>query len=340
MQKGGENMKYTKSIFLGLVTLLFVSTPVLAATFNVDFESFSLGNINGQSGWSKTGPYDAEVVSNTFAFPTFGSQSLRISNGIASGSFGDQTFSASLADEAGETDAQPSAYSGGTRQNHFEAQFDVASTTPEEQPGLFISISPDRGDGARMGYVGLDDEPDGIHVIFYDYQDRLPYGSLAIPADGCSGDDNWYLTDLATLDRSTTHTIKITMDLVDGPRNDVVKVYVDGDLKHTGTTWEDYFRWCTESGGGVINDTTADVSRTVDSLLFRAGGSSVPSVLGKGYLIDNLTLYSGPAISVPTDKQSCKKGGWMTFNSPVFKNQGDCVSFIQSNENAVANKTK
>lgn len=27
---------------------------------------------------------------------------------------------------------------------------------------------------------------------------------------------------------------------------------MDGTLRHIGTTWEDYFRWCTESGGGPV----------------------------------------------------------------------------------------
>lgn len=45
-------------------------------------------------------------------------------------------------------------------------------------------------------------------------------------------------------------------------------------------------------------------------------------------------------IGPPTDKNACKNDGWMTFNNPVFKNQGDCVSFVQSNEKAVGNKTK
>jgi hypothetical protein len=31
---------------------------------------------------------------------------------------------------------------------------------------------------------------------------------------------------------------------------------------------------------------------------------------------------------LPTTKDQCKKGGWMDFG--VFKNQGDCVSFVAS----------
>jgi hypothetical protein len=40
------------------------------------------------------------------------------------------------------------------------------------------------------------------------------------------------------------------------------------------------------------------------------------------------------------DKNECKKNGWMSFNNPDFKNQGDCVSYVQSNDKAIGNKTK
>jgi hypothetical protein len=35
-------------------------------------------------------------------------------------------------------------------------------------------------------------------------------------------------------------------------------------------------------------------------------------------------------IGPPTNKDQCKKGGWALFNNPVFKNQGDCVSYVSS----------
>ncbi|MFH1582432.1 MAG: hypothetical protein ABIA08_01600 [bacterium] len=41
-----------------------------------------------------------------------------------------------------------------------------------------------------------------------------------------------------------------------------------------------------------------------------------------------------PPVGPPIDKNECKKDGWMSFNNPTFKNQGDCVSYVQSNENA------
>ncbi|MBI4317480.1 MAG: hypothetical protein HY675_03240 [Chloroflexi bacterium] len=36
----------------------------------------------------------------------------------------------------------------------------------------------------------------------------------------------------------------------------------------------------------------------------------------------------------------CKDGGWQNSSSPNFRNQGDCVSYVQSNVNAIGNKSK
>lgn len=334
-----------KKIVAGVLSLVIALASIVSFTGSARAESgplitfepgaYHTGDIGGQDGWSKTGPYDATVVSGG-SVATFGSQSLRISNKVTSGSFGDQTFSKSLTNEAGETNAQDGGtFSGGDRQSNFEASFDITSTSSNVQPGLFLSVSPDRGDGARMSYLGFEDQDNGIHVIFYDYQDRGTKGSLANPADGCTGADDFISSDIATLNRSSVHNVKISMNFLDGPSNDVVKAYIDGVLKHTGTSWEDYFRWCTESGGGVVNNANADVSRTVDSLLFRAGGAAAPEATG--YLFDNLQLSSFTPASPPTSKDQCKKDGWKSFNSPSFKNQGDCVSYVASHGKAKGN---
>lgn len=209
-------------------------TPAFADSVSVNFESptYTLGTINAQNGWSSLGAagsgcalYD-HAVANSLGTLGFGGQSLRISNAVVSGCFSDQTFSKSLVDEAGETAAINSGFSGGTRQKHFEAQFSIASASPSaQQNGLYLSVSPDRGDGARMSYLRFEDNAGGIDVFFDDYS---------------AADFNEVL--VSTLDRTVPHTIKFSMDFVDGPANDVVKIYVDGNLAHTGTSWEDYFR--------------------------------------------------------------------------------------------------
>jgi hypothetical protein len=242
------------------------------STTPTNFESFALGGVNGQGGWT-SGSFDVAVVSNNYGYPSFGARSLRISNAITSGSFGDQTFSKSLVNEAGETSADTSAYSGGTRQPYFEAQWDFASTVPgSEQPGLSVAASPDRGDGARMSWVQMQDTPSGLQLNFYDYQRSV---------------SNFVLTPIATgLDRTVPHTVKITMQFIDGPSNDIVNVYLDGVFIHTGTSWEDYAR----DTGGAPN--------TVDSIMFRVSGTAIPANSGKGFLIDNFSSFSGP---VPLD---------------------------------------
>ena len=54
--------------------------------------------------------------------------------------------------------------------------------------------------------------------------------------------------------------------------------------------------------------------------------------------------FFGPALDnviitdVLQNKDQCKNGGWAAYSSPSFKNQGDCVSYIQSSPNASGNR--
>lgn len=292
-------------LLLAVVALLFVAGLAgvpgsvgqahAAAPVVTDFESFALGDLNGQDGWtsghgSSTCPvYDVEVVPNTLAPTSFASKSLRISNAITCSSFNDQTFSPSLANEAGETSADTSTYSGGTRQPYFQAQWDFASTVPgSEQPGLSVVASADRGDPGRMSWLQMADTPAGLQLNFEDYQHSI---------------SNFVLTPIATgLDRAVAHTVRVTAEFVDGSANDVVRVYLDGALIHTGTTWEDYYR-----------DFAGPVPHAVDSIMFREAGTAAPATLGHGLLIDNFSSYSGPVPNA--DLTSLSLGGTL---SPAF----------------------
>jgi len=308
---------------IGALLIVFASAVLYADSLMIGFEAsqnYSPGSIQGQNGWGGQNPpgiainplIDQAVVANGPSAPSsFGGQSWRISNAYTSGSFGDMPFSPSLANEAGESMAKNGVgvvtFSGGIRQNHFETQWAFTSADPTgggtdcsttSVTCSYLSMAPDRGDGARMSYIRLEDDFSGLRVFFDDYQDKHPYGSYGsaiTAAAGCGSEDDFVETMVASgLDRSKAHTAKLTMDFVDGPRNDVVKVYVDGTLRHTGTSWEDYFRWCTESGGGT-GTTASDQSRTVDSMIFtvRGGeGETHPLNRDKGFLIDNLTYRS------------------------------------------------
>ena len=333
--------------------VLFLGATVIAAIFvafsyadgtGVNFEApaYHTGSIDGQNGWAGTGggpinpAIDQAVVTNRGAPTSFGGQSWRFSNAYTDGAFGDWPFSPSLTNEAGETGAFNNGYSGGVRQSHYEAQWDVASTVPNaQQTGLQMSTASDRGDGARMSYIRMEDGPNGLNVFFDDYEDNAPYGAYGnagTAANGCGTEDDFFEYQVGTdLPRNVPHSVKLTIDFVDGPRNDVVKVYVDGVLKKTGTTWEDYFRWCAESGGGT-GLTAFDQSRTVDSQIFQAriGGGSCAACAGKGFLIDNFSYASSRP---PTSANQCKNNGWQNYtrtDGSSFKNQGDCIQYVNT----------
>lgn len=262
------------------VTVDNTPPPVPSCTTN-SFDTGIVGSVNGQEGWESTGPFDQSIVENNYGYNSFGCKSLRLSNSVTSGSFGDQTFTYSVTNEAGESVSTNGGKSGGVRQNHFEAEFDFATTTPVEQTGLAVSVSPDRGDGSRMSYLQLKDEAAGITVIFYD-------------TPGTTSPANFSPTTIATgLSRLTSHTIKFAVDYLEGPSNDIVKIYIDGNLVHTGTTWENYFRYDVESAA-------EQTPRTTDSLIFRSSGTAVPSNAGNGFLFDNFDLSSETFAVAPT----------------------------------------
>jgi hypothetical protein len=269
----------------------------------ISFESsqgYLPGDINGQPAtdfslpngrWSKTGPYDV-AVAPVSAFPAasgygYGSQALRISDAYTSGSFGDQTFSPGLGDEAGETGADNAGLSGGLRQPHFDASFLIGTTQANQQcvgctttggaPNpLHMTVSPDRGDGARMSYLRFEDQADGVHVFFIDVTD---------PARVIDG-DTFNETDIATLDRAHSHLVQFSIQFADGPAQDTVKIYIDHKTMITGTTWEDYYRYDSEqaSAGNKVP--------TVDKLLFRESGDPNLTDAGQGFLLDRVTLAS------------------------------------------------
>ena len=311
-----------------------LSSDVLpGADVHVHFEeaesgpNYYLGPIDLQDDWTSSGaagggcnvPLDHQVVSNaaqtSYSYASFGLQSLRISNAFTTGCFGDQTFSKRLSSGAtGESDAEGTAFerTPGTIKNHFEAQWDFASTVPDaEQPDLSVVASPDRGDGSRMSWVQMADTPNGIDINFYDVRGTSDPAHFVGP-----------LRIASNLDRTVPHTIRITMDFVEGPSNDVVKVYVDGQLKEIGTSWENYYRYDTEAWLAGHGGKTPIVNR----IMFRTGGTAAIDNFGKGFLIDNFYMKSADR---PTIASQCKGGGWQSYD--WFSNQGDCMQSVNRN---------
>lgn len=80
---------------------------------------------------------------------------------------------------------------------------------------------------------------------------------------------------------------------------------------------------------------------TIRVFALNVGDTSANDTGLDGYLDNVVVSIAGdttindfePALT-PSDKNECKNGGWMMFNTPVFDNQGQCVSYVQANEHA------
>jgi hypothetical protein len=262
---------------LGAASLLLAA--VLAPSARADtvgpitFESpkYVAGAIDGQQGWSKTGPFDV-AVSLVSGFPgtpcVFGKQALRLSDAVTSGTFGDQTFSPGLSKPAGES----------ATQHKFEMGFVITTAQTALQSGLHMSVSPDNGAGARMSYLRFEDQADGVHVYFDDVTDIGPLGTVATFNEKA----------IATLKRGQAHVVNMSIVFKPGPANDRVSVSIDGKSKASGGTWEDYYRYDPEAAG------MSNLVPNVQKLLFRQSGTANPLNAGKGFLVDGVYLMSVP----------------------------------------------
>lgn len=88
-------------------------------------------------------------------------------------------------------------------------------------------------------------------------------------------------------------------------------------------------------GSGSDNHGTLDQWRVAfPNAVVKAFGFSLGSGVLGDYLINSIgfngTTYTFATPVVLTSKEQCKKDGWKTSTSPVFKNQSDCVSFFAS----------
>jgi hypothetical protein len=54
------------------------------------------------------------------------------------------------------------------------------------------------------------------------------------------------------------------------------------------------------------------------------------TVIDAHFIVDEPCVDIYPEPTLPTSKDQCRNGGWKTYG--VFKNQGDCVSFVATGE--------
>ena len=122
-----------------------------------------------------------------------------------------------------------------------------------------------------------------MHVYFDDVTNPGPVGH----------ESTWNETDIATLSRTQSHSVGFRITFNSGPHNDSVKIFVDGAMLITGTSWEDYYRYDSEQtpSGNVVSP--------ISKMLFRESGTANPANAGNGFLVDRLSVSSLSMSSIP-----------------------------------------
>lgn len=284
------------------ILTMCVSAMAFAGTTQAafdDFEAFTPNqSVNGQGQWTVEDSFgnSAELFDESIKDDGSGNQVWQFSNAATATSYSNQPFSSKSAQVAGESGAQlyndygtnhtlpnnPPLASAPATSNLFYGAWEFKSATGAPQADLSLTVSPGASQSTlRMSYLRMDDTGSGFDLVFYDTTGTTFNGPTTI-ASGLNYTD-W-------------HKVEMFIEFVDGvgpgaagseSGNDIVKVYLDGSLIHTGTTWESYFYNVTDSG-------PAGSPRAVDSLLFRMAGTANGANAGAGFYFYNVETSNIP----------------------------------------------
>jgi choice-of-anchor C domain-containing protein len=134
-----------------------------------------------------------------------------------------------------------------------------------------------------------------------------------------------------TLTTVVGHTYAVTFDLAGNPDGGPAVKSLNVDAGGLPTLY-------TFDTTGHSTGSAASMGWTSKTFNFTATGVSTTLRFAS---LD--TGFFGPAldnvvVNDTTNKDTCKNNGWKLFANPSFRNQGDCVSYFQSNPNAVGNR--
>ncbi|MFM7767368.1 MAG: DUF1565 domain-containing protein, partial [Bacteroidota bacterium] len=257
-------------------------------------------------------------------------QVFRMSNAITSSGYTSQVFSATSTQVAGETNAalwnnrgtvgsspfNPIQYGAYSANNTFYTKLKFRSATGAAQPGLALTLSPSAKQSAvRMGYIQIQDNgTTGFNLNFYE---TLANGAFpSTPTVIASG-----------LSYSALHTLEMGITFVDGVStvggqvygNDVVKVWLNGNLIHTGTTWESYY-YTTAAERNAVATAPAPRLQAVNSMLFRVAGTAATATSGNGFYFEDFAISNTiPSATLfgPTSVVGCSATASVTIAQPA-----------------------
>lgn len=210
----------------------------------------------------------------------------RMSQAVDTGSLGGAPQSPHMDGVAGETGALNDAGRGPVTTPNFYGELEFKSVTGDTQDDLAFSVQAAAFD-QRHGFVRIFDDGAGFDLTFFDtVEDGFNGTTLELNL----GYDAW-------------HTLGIEIVFMDGFTsgdfgdsdvigNDVVNIYVNDALVHTGTSWESFYA------------AVQDHAESVDTLMITASssgaGSVLPDQLGGGLYFDNVLVTDvRPAVEAP-----------------------------------------
>jgi hypothetical protein len=264
------------------------------------------GTVDGQNGWTTrdaftsattVGKWDQQVKDVNDA--NGNRKVFRMSNAITSSTYSSQVFSATSGQVAGETNAalwnnrgtngssplSPAQYGAWAATDTFYSKVAFRSATGAAQAGLALTLSASaKQSTVRMSWLQLQDTGSGFNVNFWD--------------TGANGAFAPTSTTIASgLSYTALHTLEMGITFVDGVStvggqvfgNDVMKVWLNGTLIHTGTTWESYYYSTTAERNAVASGPGPRL-QAVNSMLFRVSGTAATGTSGNGFYFEDFAI--------------------------------------------------
>lgn len=275
-------MKIYTSTKLFLASLCFVSSCLTA---EITFTGFTVGqSIDGQGGWAKNNNPAQQVagIIDELVVDDGGNTVWRVSNAVTSGSNADYPHAPRPAGipvtpANDPVLGQPNLFAGesttGAAHRRFIYDFDFKSATGSAQTGLSIIFAPGNGIYARMSFVDIEDNGSGLDLNFAEVDAMGNFVDTAINAG---------------LNYTDWHNLRLELDFVDGAANDIVRVYLNEALVHTGTSWETYY---TTNSAAMLEYPNGVA---VQTMAIGVSGTAAPGLAGQGLYIDNVDISVGP----------------------------------------------
>jgi Tol biopolymer transport system component len=167
--------------------------------------------------------------------------------------------------------------------------------------------------------------PDGTKITFYSYR----YDNFDVYVMNANGSNQVRLTNHPAFDAGADWSPDGTRLVFQSERDGNTEIYVmnaDGSNQArltTNTVFDAGPAWSPDGTKMVfqrIQEGNADI------YVMDADGSHQIRLTNSG---NNFGPAWQPLRQGPTSKDDCKADGWRRFTNPSFKNQGQCVSFVE-----------